>query len=168
MNQQLTKRLLCISMRNNVEIWVEEDRAKNLVETLERSTSHKFIRVDSELLNSADVVGVFTAQTMSDATRRKNGMWQCSQGNWHDKGERDCSCLDKATRSLNERRTEAIQKCGKCTMGYIHSSENSMAPCECQAPFLKEIADADAGLIDPNKVPKETKPKIDPRRSQIG
>lgn len=165
---ELSRRLLCISMRNNVEIWVEEDRAKNLVETLERSTTHKFIRIDSELLNSADVVGVFTAQTMSDATRRKNGMWQCAQGGWHDKGERECSCLDKATRSLNDRRNEAIQKCGKCASGYIHTSDNAMGPCPCQTPFLKEIADADAGLIDPNKAPKEAKPKIDPRRSQIG
>lgn len=155
-------------MRNNVEIWVEEDRAKNLVEILERSTSHKFLRIDAELLNSADVVGVFTASTMADATRRKNGMWQCQNGNWHDKGERDCTCLDKASRSLNERRLEAIQKCGKCVHGFVHTSENAMAPCECQRVFDKEIADADAGLIDPNKAPKETKPKIDPRRAQIG
>lgn len=168
MNNQLAKAMMCIQMRSGVEIWIEEDKAERLQDVLEKITESKFIRFEKQTFNTADVVGVFLAGTMSDTTRRKNGMWQCQNGNWHDKGERDCSCLDRATRSLNERRNEAIQKCGKCASGYIHTSENSMGPCECQKPFLKEIADADAGLIDPNKPQNGTKPKIDPRRAKIG
>lgn len=87
---QLSKNLMCISLRNGVEFWVEDDRAKNLKQIL-LTGDQKFIELDGELFNRADIVGVFSANTMADHTRRKNGEWKCGTGTWH-KRKQDCDC----------------------------------------------------------------------------
>jgi len=84
---ELTKNLMCILMRGGVEIWTEERRIETLKETLPRLKEHKFIGIDDELINTADIIGIFSAQTMEDKTRRKNGMWKCKWGHWHNKRE---------------------------------------------------------------------------------
>jgi len=91
MNRELSKNLVAIVLRNGAEIWTEKDRAENLIRLLENVNQSKFIKFDGELFNTADVVGIFSAQVMEEITRRKNGQWKCEYGNWHDRGKK-CEC----------------------------------------------------------------------------
>lgn len=88
---KLTKNLVCISMRNGVEIWIEKDRVSHLVDSIEKIKDNKFIVIGEEVVNTADIVGFFKADTMEESTRRKNGEWKCQHNNWHNKYE-SCFC----------------------------------------------------------------------------
>jgi len=89
--KELSKNLKCIVLRNGIEIWKEEERLNDLIKKLSFNQKVGFIKIDGELINSADIIGIFSGQTMEDYTRRKNGQWKCKYGNWHDKGEK-CNC----------------------------------------------------------------------------
>ncbi|MCD6371703.1 MAG: hypothetical protein J7L39_03225 [Candidatus Aenigmarchaeota archaeon] len=93
MSQELTKNLMCIAMRNGAEIWIERSRIEDLIKNLTRLTENKFIKVGDELINTADIVGIFTPKTMEEIVRRRNGQWQCKYGTWHQKGEK-CNCAE--------------------------------------------------------------------------
>lgn len=88
---QLSKALMCIQMRSGVEMWLEAEKAEKLQDALQNITSSKFVRHDGQTINTADIVGVFTAATMEELTRRKNGQWKCDKGAWHDKRQ-ECEC----------------------------------------------------------------------------
>ena len=90
MNTEISKNLMCILMRAGVEIWLEEEYIKNLKAVMLSSKDSKFLEIGNEIINTADVVGVFEAKTMQEVTRRKNGQWKDDKGVWHDKGERLC------------------------------------------------------------------------------
>ena|SRR3990167_823370 len=91
MDKQLAKNLMCICLRNNVEIWAEDEKIKNLKKVLMAVRESKFIELENEVINSADILGIFDAQTMEDKTRRKNGQWKCKADYWHEKFEK-CEC----------------------------------------------------------------------------
>ena len=97
----MTVSLVCVQMRSGVEIWVEADRAEKLQTALAKLSSHKFIRYEDQTVNTADIVGVFTAETMADNTRRKNGQWQCEGGTWHGRGQ-DCTCKSRRRKEFEE------------------------------------------------------------------
>ena len=84
--KELTKNLMCIKMRSGIEIWVEKEKAQKLIDLL-GTTQTKFVEIDDEIINSVDVLGVFTPKTMEELTRRKNGEWQCKWGYWHCRNE---------------------------------------------------------------------------------
>ena len=86
----LTKQLMCVVMRNGVELWLEDDRAVKLKLLLVEGKT-QFIEYDGELLNRADIVGVFKAPTMEELIRRKNGQWKCKYNIWHEK-HTECAC----------------------------------------------------------------------------
>lgn len=133
MSQELTKSLVCIQMRSGVEVWIEANRADNVQATLQAITQSKFIKLDNQTLNTADIVGVFQASTMEAATRRKNGQSQCKEGSWHDKGEK-CDCLPRKERETIERRNAAVKACGKCTSGFITVQVDGVSVaqrCDC-------------------------------------
>lgn len=88
---EISKALVCVCLRNGVEIWVEQDRAENLIGLLTAPNAPQFIKYEGRLLNRADLVGVFSASDMEEHTRRKNGQWKCPQNSWHQKKE-DCAC----------------------------------------------------------------------------
>jgi len=88
---KLTKKLMCISMRNGVEIWLENDRVTNLRQSLSRLTSNKFVDLGNEMINTADIVGLFSAKTMEEVVHRRNGRHLCKYGVWHLRG-RLCDC----------------------------------------------------------------------------
>lgn len=90
MTTELTKELRCIAMRNGVQIWIEKDRIEKLLVSL--TTKEKgFYSIDEELINIADVVGIFSPKMMESMIRRKNGQWECKYGNWHERRE-PCEC----------------------------------------------------------------------------
>lgn len=103
---QLSKELLCIIIRGGVEIWAEKDRLMPLLATLQNKNAQQFITYDGRLINRADIVGVFTPEDMDAVKRRKNGQWQCSFSEWHDRGEK-CGCV-----SLEEVRRQNLEKYG--------------------------------------------------------
>lgn len=87
---ELSKQLMCVQIRSGMQIWVEHDRAKNLINKL-KNEDGRFIEFDGQIFNRADIVGVFSPNTMSEHTRRKNGEWQCDKATWHKRGE-TCEC----------------------------------------------------------------------------
>ena len=87
MTQEITKELMCIKVREGMEVWVEKEKIENLIAMLINHRTGKFIKVEGELINTVDVVGIFTAETMEDITRRKNCQWKCLYNFWHSKGE---------------------------------------------------------------------------------
>lgn len=89
---ELTKNLMCIRLRSGVEIWVEKEKAEKLINLL-GTTATKFVEIENEIINSADVEGVFTPQTMEGMTRRKNGQYKCEFGTWHNRNE-ICGCWE--------------------------------------------------------------------------
>lgn len=91
MSQELAKNLYCVQMRSGVELWVEKDLVGGLQNELERLTNHRFLFFEDQTINTADIVGVFTAKTMAELVKRKNGYWFCDYQKWHKKNE-DCEC----------------------------------------------------------------------------
>jgi len=92
---ELTKNLMAIVLRNDIEIWAEEDKIKNLQKILTMGKESRFIEIDGEVINTADISGIFSAKTMEDITRRKNGQWKGKDGKWFDKGDRVCGGCGK-------------------------------------------------------------------------
>jgi len=87
MTQAISKELRIICLRSGIEISIEKDRADALLSLMEQ---RKFLLIDGRLINTADIVGIFTPADIEDSNRRKNGQWQDRKGQWHDKGTRLC------------------------------------------------------------------------------
>jgi hypothetical protein len=90
MNQDLSKKIMCISIRGGVEIWAEEDKIANLKKVLMSTSQSKFVQLDDEVINTADITGIFGPATMEEVTMRKNGYWKCKWNFWHKKFD-DCA-----------------------------------------------------------------------------
>jgi hypothetical protein len=80
-------------MRNGVEIWKEEERINELIKALQVGKVG-YVTIDGEVINSVDIVGIFSPETMADYTNRKNGMWKCKFGKWHNRGSY-CNCVER-------------------------------------------------------------------------
>ena len=103
---ELSKNLMCIALRNGTEIWIEEEYIINLKKVLLISSQSKFIEIGKEVINTADITGIFDAKTMETTTRRKSGQWQDKEGQWHNKYDKICpGCKSVIPDGM---------KCGKC------------------------------------------------------
>ncbi len=128
-------------MRNGAEIWIDSNRVKLLQDNLVNLKSHVFINYDDRTINTADITGIFCAKDMDDIKRRKNGQWQCENGNWHDKFKK-CNC--KETEKINKEleRIKISKECNLCNEGYIlmisTNNTEEMLPCKC---IYKTIGD---------------------------
>jgi len=100
MENQVSKKLMCICLRNGVEIWEEEDKTEKLQKILDVIQKSTFVHFEKMSINTADIVGIFDAKTMEIYTKRKNGEWQCREQAWHTKFEKNCDCL----KDVSERR----------------------------------------------------------------
>ena len=89
MTNELSKKQLCLYIRNGIEIWLDEDKAQDYMKYLLDEPS-KFNRIEGRIINTADVVGLFSPEDLDDLKRRKMGQWKCDKGYWHSKNE-DCS-----------------------------------------------------------------------------
>jgi hypothetical protein len=130
MDKDITKKLMCIQVRSGVEIWAEADRVKVLQDNLYKLKNPIFVNYEGQTINTADITGIFTAETMSNHTQRRNGRWQCEHGNWHDKFEK-CACISREEKERSQRRWEAIKACGKCNAGWVNTKDGSVAYCDC-------------------------------------
>lgn len=139
MTTAIAKKLYCIQMRSGVELWVDEPVAEKVQQVLNKITGSKFLFVQElqQTLNTADIVGVFSQEVMEENNKRKNGMWKCRHGAWHDRGEK-CQCLSVEERQFLAEKTIAINQCTKCDGGWV-KTETGMAYCEhCLLPLMKK------------------------------
>lgn len=91
MTNELTKKLICVYIRNGIQIWLEDDRITKLKEILQASRESKFIEISGQFVNTADIVGIFSPESMADLVRHKRGEWKCNHGEWHARQE-ICEC----------------------------------------------------------------------------
>src|SRR3990167_2346938 len=111
---ELAKNLMCICMRNGVQIWIEQERTVQLQNILERLSGSKFILFENQTINTADIVGIFTAENMRELTMRKNGKWQCDvAGTWHEKKE-ECTCVYPLFARWEKEKNKIIKACQTC------------------------------------------------------
>lgn len=94
MTTEIAKKQKCVLLRNDIEIWIDEDQSSRLIAVLDNRQSSQFIELQGQLINRSDVTGIFTAEKMEEKTRRKNGAWQCEYRKWHDKNTK-CKCLSE-------------------------------------------------------------------------
>jgi hypothetical protein len=102
---QVTKNLRCICLYGEIEIWLEEAQATNLKATIVASSTHRFIEVAGQVINTSSIIGIFTPDYMADRTRRKNGQWQCKYSTWHAHKE-PCDCWERQQRERKDAETE--------------------------------------------------------------
>lgn len=86
---ELSKNLVCVLVRGNLEFWLEADRATQLKQAL--NNNQRFIEINGSTISTFEIIGIFSPNVMEERTRRKNGQWQCGQGTWHEKGN-VCEC----------------------------------------------------------------------------
>ena len=130
MSNEISVALVCVQMRSGVEIWLEEARAASLKAAMLSQTPPRFVNIDEKVINVADVVGIFPAADMEASTNRKNGLWRCKVGAWHDRGAK-CDCPDPAVAARNRAWAEAVKACGKCNNGLIDTPGGGVGHCAC-------------------------------------
>lgn len=94
MTKALSKELTAICMMSGVILWIEKAKAEKLEQILKAPAAPKFIEFEGQLLNTSSIEGVYSAHTMEELQRRKNGEWQCKFGEWHKRLEH-CACISK-------------------------------------------------------------------------
>ena len=123
-------------MRNGVEIWADGIKADGFGDDCVRGMKG-MVKFEGRYLNTADFVGVFFPEDMESLIRKKNKQWKCKSGTWHDQLEK-CNCPTAAEKELAKKRSEAIQKCGKCQNGWIQG-ETGVRPCDCVKDLINKI-----------------------------
>lgn len=109
---KLAKNLYCVQMRSGVEIWIEQEKVSKLQNVLTSLREHKFLFFNDQTINTADVVGVFKAETMEAYIRRRNGQWICKEGTWHERGQK-CECVNEnKQKEMEEYRNKFIEEHG--------------------------------------------------------
>jgi len=131
---KLSKQKKCILMRNEIQIWIDKDKANSLIKRLQE-TDKRFItlRERGEVINVADVQGIYSPKTIEEYKRRKNGQWKCKHGTWHDRGS-DCeseNCLSKERKDKISEMEKAIEDCEDCDNGYVRTKGGALARCNC-------------------------------------
>jgi hypothetical protein len=136
---ELAKKQKCISIRGGQEIWIDEDKVEAISSQME---SRKFIQIGDNIINTADISGIYTAKEMENVIRRKNGQWQDAKtGDWHNRGDRTCSgCGQVIPFGL---------KCGNCFGTYVpkfvdkgkEESELTGEDLEDKEESIKELSD---------------------------
>ena len=102
MTNEITKKLMCVYIRNGIEIWLEDDRLEKMKQILQGGGGSKFIEISGQFINTADIVGIFTPESMADLVRHKRGDWRCKHGEWHVKNEY-CECWKKDKQTFTEK-----------------------------------------------------------------
>lgn len=98
MSTEISKELVAVCMMGGVIIWVEKERITKLEQLFTRPRGEwpQFLDINGQQVNPARIEGIFTAQAMEEAQRRKNGEWQCKHANWHTRFEK-CECVSAST-----------------------------------------------------------------------
>lgn len=88
-------------MKSGIIHWLSMETAAKLEQALATQTAHGFIAI-KELgvtINTAEIGdGVLTMAQYEDYLKKKSGMWQCPEGNWHEKRHFSCTCREDKIR----------------------------------------------------------------------
>lgn len=95
MGKAITTPQLCVVIRGGLELWIDADRRETLKAAI-ANPSARIIDIHGQLVNTFEIIGVFTPEAMEEKRRRKNGQWTCELGTWHDKGN-VCECERRET-----------------------------------------------------------------------
>jgi len=107
---KLSKNLQCVCVRNGIQIWLEQDRVENLKANLKKLEKSTFIELPGgQVVNSADLTGIFSAKDIEELTHRKNGEWKCRYGNFHQKYEK-CECAEIERLEEERKKTKKLGK----------------------------------------------------------
>lgn len=80
-----------IVMKTGLVLWVAEERANYLEDILASQDGHKFVKIDDETINTAQIEGIYKREKYEELVKIKRGMWQCSYLQWHNRTA-DCEC----------------------------------------------------------------------------
>lgn len=103
---EIVKNLMVVSVRNGVEISIEQDNVPALVKAMEQGG---VVKIDKNIINTKDIIGIFTPEEIEAVIRKKNGQWQ-KNGKWYNKGESPCPYHPDNIIPFGF-------KCGKCQTG---------------------------------------------------
>ncbi len=142
MTTELSVELMCIVMRNGVQIWAEKERVQKLMLILSGQNAPQFIEYDGRFLNKSDLVGVYTAKDIEDSNKRRSGQKKCEWGFWHERNEK-CTCGNNVF--FLEPRDHS---CEKCIGGYI-KKDDLVKMCSCW--FKSEVEKKVEQFVENNK-----------------
>lgn len=92
MENELSRELKIILMRNGVQIALEGEKLKSFEKLLSENSGSRFIRLEGRTINTADLSGVFLPRDVEELRYRNQGKWQCSCGMWIDKFKECDAC----------------------------------------------------------------------------
>lgn len=96
-------------MKSGLVHWLSAETAKRLEQSLATQQAHGFIRIQ-ELgitINTAEIGdGILTTEQYANLEKKKAGMWQCVEKNWHEKKIRDCTCHQDRIKADIERQRQ--------------------------------------------------------------
>lgn len=96
MSKEITKQQHCVLIRGGTELWINTDRVPELEKALQDSAK-RFLKINGQLINTFEIIGVFTAESIVERHRLQTGEWKCQNGNWHEKNHK-CRCTEQKGR----------------------------------------------------------------------
>jgi hypothetical protein len=119
---ELARKEKCVLMRSDIEKWIEWEKAEQLELILQGLTSHKFIKIEGETVNTADIEGVYKPESLEEMKRRKNGEFKCKYNKWHSR-QTKCGCAEE----------EALERAAKATDELLKDRPRPSYPVEPQS-----------------------------------
>src|SRR3990167_560017 len=99
MNTEIAKSQKVIVMKSGLPLFVDAERAKNAEQILASGTGHRFLGIDEQTINSAEIEGIYSPEQYEEIQRIKKGDYKCKFQRWHAKRE-ECSCGKEASERL--------------------------------------------------------------------
>ena len=81
---EITKNLMCVVVRGDIEVWIDEEKVDSLMALIEKST---IVKIGNNILNTKDIVGIFEPQVIEDRNHKKNRDYTCKYGVWHGRND---------------------------------------------------------------------------------
>lgn len=90
MNTEISKPQKVLQVRNNIQLYLDEEEARQVEQVINATDAPRFLRVQGRYIALSEIVGLFDPSDLERQHRLRSGQWQDKEGNWHDKGERVC------------------------------------------------------------------------------
>jgi len=72
---QIIKQQMCVKTRFNIDFFLDKERAENLIFLLANGKCDKFIKIDEELINTADITAILLNSTVKKMTEEEK-LWK--------------------------------------------------------------------------------------------
>lgn len=89
---------MCIIIRGGIKIWIPKEKAEILMQAIEKNEVQRFVRINDQFLNIADIQGIFPYNLLKEQEDEENEKedsqyWTCSNNARHNKRE-FCRCFE--------------------------------------------------------------------------